>query len=92
MFKLFYPLLFEIPFLENTLLFTFTMIVLFTILGMGSRSLTVASYSGFLIFFVIAVNIDLEIITQSLYVGLVVIIVITAMKGYNMMFASEGEI
>lgn len=68
------------------------MIVLFTILGMGSRSLTVASYSGFLIFFVIAVNIDLEIITQSLYVGLVVIIVITAMKGYNMMFASEGEI
>jgi len=92
MFNTFYPLLFEIPFLEDTLLFTFTMIVLFTVLGMGSRSLTVASYSGFLVFFVIAVNIELEIITQSLYVGLVVVIVVTAMKGYNMMFASEGEI
>ena len=85
------PLL-SIPFLENTTLFLFIIILGITFVSLISRYLSVATFSGFLMFVALATKTNNTVLTTSIYAVLVLVSIGMALKLWNTMLGSGGSI
>ena len=77
-------------FFENTLFFIFFIIAIFAFVGWFTGSFSVGMFGGFLSFVHITIEQDITLLTNALYISMVVILFFTAFKTYGLAFGNEG--